>query len=731
MRDPYDIFRVGMPGKKSQLSLIIIMISLLIIGIVITAYIARSRSLGEANQQQLMLRELNQQFTKVDTMAESCFYRLAWDGLERMGKYGGYTAPPESIRNELGIGYWAMDEVNIQPNIEDMEAELNNYIVANMDACVDWNSLPEKFSVERFGSVPFVHFGAEKVVMNLSYPFTIRKDNFERSNHQYQLEFDLRFRRIYEMATQINNRVFDTTFDKRNPLAAVFPFDLNISATPLTPRNASRNDSAMRELIFHIRDPKSVAEGRRDFEFRFAARFHPSDLPRTIDLENTSKTTKPIFVFSTDKDALVPIPEDIYLRGPKLEDDTSNDSRTDNKIRVQQMHFKNATRMGVPMKKEKDKLTMIGSITYNLDYPVYGYQPNGMMFSEPTTWTYFWDPEHAPKGKPAVLKWNGMNWEPVKCDASGELGFVMTQIDGFSNYTMIDCDSQQKQTVTAENSMTKSPISCIILIVVIVLIVVIILVNPVLLTGSIIGPAGPAGSTTVTTGGALSGATASTGSVGLFGSTSLSAVGFGSTMGTVSAFTGTATALGGPLAVATGAAGAGAVIATAAVSVDKITNENLPMQLPHLPKTGISAVTGHVTDTTSPPSQPLFSTSTVQEQEYSVTNTGLVSPATPANYTMQGNQTSRVDQAVNASKDKEKEKDEQPPKEEEGCINFKPACDGTITVTEKNDKAKGKCSMKSGTQVKGGQTYQICSIISDCDCFCGCTCTLSCEVSYT
>ncbi len=845
-----SLFNTRRPGKKGQISIILILLAVMVIGLLIFVYVEDTRRLGSLTGDENQLSNLNQQFVRIDESVASCLDHVAWQGLERIGRFGGYTDPQVRISNERGVAYWNYDMVNIQPTLDDVQLYMQQYISDNIDTCIDWDSLQSEFTIKRDEPDISVNIGPENVMVNMSYHFTLNKGWYERSNMPYALTYDLRLRRIFEMATQINARTFDTEFKKASPLQFVLPFGLNVTYNYVHAGQRSASGQDLTELVYMIRDPLQFVDGRNDYTFVFASRFHDVGIPRIVDLPNASsmfKTQKLTNIYSIDKNALVPLPPDIYVFGPPsfdlhIDDPDALIAQSPRAIRVTAHHLETAVRDNVPIKKNK-KDTQYGTIVYNLDYPVYGYEPSGTRFSEATTWVYFWPEDQRPQGKVAVLHNDGTGWEPVVSDTNQELGYVITDIDGFSNYTMIDCQSQSHQTVSASDSMKKPPTTCIIIAVTIILIVVLWYVAPVVAkagtaattateagaggaaagtTGGVAGTTATAtGTASATAGSSVSGASAgavagggvgqsaatagglsaqaasstagssalasgsgagvgaqagvsgiSTTAVG--GATTTSSTSLMTASGFTSAFPGavspgffgtsygafastgtltgvsatayTGTAIGGYAMIGTGAVGsAGAIMTSRAVNIDPLTGESLPMVFPRIQRTGIMGITGHATDIPEVQELPLpsenpdsrsqstpqnipFGRSVMQTQQF-MSNANMITPydssqGGQANYTM-GNESD------NQPREKKQKQEEQTAQDQQGCITFKPACDGTITVKKDSDKAKGKCSMKTGTQVKGGQTYQICAQISECTCFCGCTCTLSCEVTYT
>ena len=444
--------------KRGQIGYFIIagIVLLIIAGLVLytSSTIKEKKIVAEAEKQQ----QLEAESKNIRNLIESCISKTAYEGLKIAGKTGGYIEVPQKI-DLNGISYWYFDQINIQPTLDQIRQRIILYIDENLPLCLNYSTFEQQgMQLEYTEPKSNITFAADDVIIDLHYPITITKQEYETTEDKFSSRLDVRFRRIYEAGSKIINLQLEPDFNFFRPIEKIEAPGFDVSYA--SPDNET--------LIYTIIDKTRFEKGEY-FSLSFASRFRRSNLIRTIELQENSNivsTLMPFTIYSLDRMAQLLINPGTTMN--------LNGSSVDN-ITAQQFYPENVTRENVPL-HEGDDTVEYGSLSYKLTYPVYQFEPTGMRFNNPQRLVLYWDEEKTPhKGNVGIL-WNeGNGWRPLMTRADYENNFVYTDIPGFSEYTVVDCGEQEVKTASA-NAKVDPGSGCWVKMIVIVIIIIIILV---------------------------------------------------------------------------------------------------------------------------------------------------------------------------------------------------------------------------------------------------------------
>ncbi len=240
-------------AKKAQITAFIIIAILLLFSVYLVFYTKSriSKSLAERE----ILEEIPQEFLPVKNFVESCIEQKAIEGLNEIGRQGGYTNPAEwgfnrfptpsssmsptdfgynSVYFSGAVPYWwyvkdsntcqndckaaglaphlyrdVRNEVSLlkaEPSILSIEVQLDEYINKNLKKCVrGFATLPSLgFDITEKGNARAKTTVAEEnVIVEVEYPIEIKKGDSVRTIKRYRLTIPLNLKRIYEEATRI------------------------------------------------------------------------------------------------------------------------------------------------------------------------------------------------------------------------------------------------------------------------------------------------------------------------------------------------------------------------------------------------------------------------------------------------------------------------------------------------------------------------------------------------
>ena len=428
--------------SKAQMSIFwiigLVMLIALVAGLFVYNDLRTSKIKEEAKN------DLSSQAEEIEKFVNDCMRKEAFEGLKRLGQTGGYLEIPKIISFK-GTGYWYLDEVNIQPILNQTQERLLEHISANVPKCVDDERIKELgFAVQKGAIKTTIEFGNADVTVKIEYPIRLEREKFTKEFSGFFNSFDIRYRAVFEAATEVNERLFDADFDIKNPLKKLdYLKSLEFDVSYKSPETDV--------MVFTVTDKKSILPTNELYTFSFAARLGTSDLKKFIDLQNNS-ATNPVFlpytIYSVDKKAQLDISSGttISLEGQPVK-----------AISVEQTYPNEVTTKDVPVYKKNADIIQKQDIIYVIDNPVYTFEPSGILFNKHEKLTLYYEDEvKASKGVGILMGKNGF-WVPIPSKHEPEQKRVFASILGFTEFTAVNCASQKLKTTIAEHFFEPSP----------------------------------------------------------------------------------------------------------------------------------------------------------------------------------------------------------------------------------------------------------------------------------
>ena len=428
--------------SKAQMSIFwiigLVMLIALVAGLFVYNDLRTSKIKEEAKN------DLSSQAEEIEKFVNDCMRKEAFEGLKRLGQTGGYLEIPKIISFK-GTGYWYLDEVNIQPILNQTQERLLEHISANVPKCVDDERIKELgFAVQKGAIKTTIEFGNADVTVKIEYPIRLEREKFTKEFSDFFNSFDIRYRAVFEAATEVNERLFDADFDIKNPLKKLdYLKSLEFDVSYKSPETDV--------MVFTVTDKKSILPTNELYTFSFAARLGTSDLKKFIDLQNNS-ATNPVFlpytIYSVDKKAQLDISSGttISLEGQPVK-----------AISVEQTYPNEVTTKDVPVYKKNADIIQKQDIIYVIDNPVYTFEPSGILFNKHEKLTLYYEDEvKASKGVGILMGKNGF-WVPIPSKHEPEQKRVFASILGFTEFTAVNCASQKLKTTIAEHFFEPSP----------------------------------------------------------------------------------------------------------------------------------------------------------------------------------------------------------------------------------------------------------------------------------
>lgn len=433
-----NIYKRKQTNNKAQTSFFVIIGIFMFVAMLIGFVIYNNIKAKKVEEEAKKTADLSLQAEEIEKFANDCIRKASFEGLKKLGQTGGYLEVPKLIEFK-GTGYWHLDQVNIQPFLNQTQERLLEHVNLNVPKCVDDEKIRQLgFSVEKGELKTSIEFGAADITIKANYPIKLRQQDFTKDFSEFFNTFDIRYRAIYEAATEVNERTFDADFDEKEPLKKLdYLKNLDFDVSYKNPETDI--------VTFIITDKKSITPENQNYAFSFAAKLGKSDLKRVTDLQNKSASVSavlPYTIFSVDKKAQLDISAGTTI---------SKDGKDVGFISVQQSYPSEAITKDVPVYKRNKDVVQKQDIKYIITNPVYSFEPTGILFNQFQRLTLYYDKEtDDSKGMGILMGKNGF-WVPITSKHDDVNKKVFTGILGFTEFTAVACSAQKMKDTTAEH----------------------------------------------------------------------------------------------------------------------------------------------------------------------------------------------------------------------------------------------------------------------------------------
>jgi len=374
-------------NKKAQLAVFVFFGIIILITLSFMAYINfKSHNLIVENK---IENELFYQSSMIKNKIDTCLATLTDKGMKIMSSQGFYLYIPESKKYDNTTAYWLIDTVNVMPpKFDDIENELESYILSNMENCTDFQEfIDQGWLISPFDPTIDVQFYEEDVNTNANYIISIEKEDFKRTLINSVYIPNIRFRDMYIKAADfINNQLLKAEFDLTDPLK-----DYDSGSYVINYQDLSDNKT----LLFTITDPESKVIDGSDFTLKFATSFAINDMVRTYDVSNSNRER---ILYSPDRLLVIILPP-----GASSSSDT---------ITIRQYNRSSVTRENTPKTRTNWDVTEEQDITFNTDYPIYRIGPSGTSFDPMAILVIYLNEDQFGLPSDYTLIWNGVDsWQ--------------------------------------------------------------------------------------------------------------------------------------------------------------------------------------------------------------------------------------------------------------------------------------------------------------------------------
>lgn len=239
--------------RKAQISLFIIMGVILLIAVGSLMYfIAQSKSIGDEEE------FIELEFSPVKQYVDSCVESTLTIATYYLSEQGGYIYSYDNIlpTEKKNVAYHLMIDNDAYPTKAFMEAEISKFISENIGLCIKNFETFDNFQINSSTSIVVSKINDQSVSVQMTYPLKIMSGDKVATISTFKSSIPVRLGYILGVKDKIIEKEKASSF---NDLSFLASQDLEITILPYD----------MKNIIYHIRDPKSDVDGKA-FEFYFA-----------------------------------------------------------------------------------------------------------------------------------------------------------------------------------------------------------------------------------------------------------------------------------------------------------------------------------------------------------------------------------------------------------------------------------------------------------------------------
>ena len=185
--------------KRGQVTVFII-VGILILAVVIGGVILRS-SISKKSTGNQLEQIRNPLAAPVYNYIQSCIYQTGKDAAIYVGGHGGYYELPIIADLKFYLPYYFYEEQNKMPSKVTVEEELSKYIINELPFCLknfeSFEELGYEISYREIEAITTIQ--ADKVIFNVDFLVTIKKENKETMLKLFYAEIPIRIGEVHEL----------------------------------------------------------------------------------------------------------------------------------------------------------------------------------------------------------------------------------------------------------------------------------------------------------------------------------------------------------------------------------------------------------------------------------------------------------------------------------------------------------------------------------------------------
>ena len=253
-----------MRNKKVQISLFIILGTLLLFVLGIGFYFITN--IREEKTKEIPATQRISLQSPVKNYLEECVKKVAVDSAYEFGQQQGYhrTPKPYLDANYTSVAYYYYKGKDLVPRIEVLEKELEEIINENLLIdCTDFSIFENLgFDIEFNDLNTTTKILNERVIVNVDYPLSIKKDNEKSYISKFSYTLPFRIGYIISVSNELVNSIIEEPYAK--DLTLLLNFDVDVSVISYS--NCS-------EIYVIVDNQSKIKESDDDFVFTFAVGF--------------------------------------------------------------------------------------------------------------------------------------------------------------------------------------------------------------------------------------------------------------------------------------------------------------------------------------------------------------------------------------------------------------------------------------------------------------------------
>lgn len=193
-----------MYDKRGQITIFIIAGVTILLIIVVGGFIIPNLRSNEAEVEIQEQQTLLSSTQSVISYVNLCLKSVAEEGITKLGLQGGYINLPDNTfsTSTYNTSYLYFEGINQIPTINQIENELANFILDNIEGCVDF-SIFKNIVIQSNLKETNVKVTRDKVIFNLEWPLTLSLEGINKQIKDFNVNLNLEFMDVYKTVHNI------------------------------------------------------------------------------------------------------------------------------------------------------------------------------------------------------------------------------------------------------------------------------------------------------------------------------------------------------------------------------------------------------------------------------------------------------------------------------------------------------------------------------------------------
>ncbi len=164
----------------------------------------------DIGKDKIKTEKIDSDILPIKTFVDECIKKASIESAYKLGLRGGYYKLPEEFLDTgyVNLPHYYYKNINLMPSKEIIEEELDKYINTELNKCINFSIFEEQgFSIFTDAKKTKSSILNNKVIIDLNFPLTIKKENVVHQISHFSYELPIRLGHIYDISKELIDKI--------------------------------------------------------------------------------------------------------------------------------------------------------------------------------------------------------------------------------------------------------------------------------------------------------------------------------------------------------------------------------------------------------------------------------------------------------------------------------------------------------------------------------------------